>query len=80
MCLLLGGSYTWILSKKLTAAQKSNHHERMLITQDEKERDAQELYQLEKEAKRARSYKGATPTESVDISDSPAGDLSTMTS
>ena len=35
---------------------------------------------MQKEAIRARRYKGAIPTESVDVSGSPAGDLSTLTS
>jgi len=66
--------------KILTAAQKSHHHESMSISLDEKERDAKEPYQQEKEAIWARRYKGAIPTESVNVSDSPAGDLSTLTS
>jgi hypothetical protein len=35
---------------------------------------------MREEAIRARRYKGAIPTESVDVSGSPAGDLSTLTS
>jgi hypothetical protein len=81
VCLLLGGTYTRIFSKKtLASAQKPHHHERISISLDEKERDTQEIYQQEKEAIRARRYKGTIPTEPVDVSDSLAGVLSTMTS
>ena len=66
--------------KRPRQAQKSHHHERMSISLDKKEQDAQEIYQQEKEVIRARRYKGAISIESVDVSDSPAGDLSTMTS
>ena len=66
--------------KSLGAAEKVRHHERMSISIEEKELDAKEHYQREKEAIRARRYKGAIPTESVDVSGSPAGDLSTLTS
>jgi hypothetical protein len=50
------------------------------ISLEEKEQDAQELYQQQKNAIRARRSKGTIPTESVDITDSPGGDLSTLTS
>ncbi len=66
--------------KTLAAAEKSRHKERMSISLDEKEKDAKELYQWEKDSIRARRYKGAIPTESVDVSDSPVGDLSSLTS
>jgi hypothetical protein len=66
--------------KSLAAAEKTRHHERLSISIDEKEQDAKEHYQREKESIRARRYKGAIPTESVDVSGSPAGDLSTLTS
>ena len=66
--------------KTLAAAEKSRHKERMSISLDEKEKDAKELYQREKEAIRTKRYKGAIPTESVDVSNSPAGDLSTLSS
>ena len=73
--------YMGIVKRKtLAAAQRSHHHERISISLDEKEQHAKELYQQEKEAIRARRYKGAIPTESVNVSDSPAGDLSTLTS
>ena len=52
----------------------------MSISLDEKEKDAKELYQREKEAIRTKRYKGEIPTESVDVSNSPAGDLSTLSS
>ena len=52
----------------------------MSISLDEREKDAKELYQQEKEAIRAKIYKGAIPTDSVDVSNSPVGDLSTLTS
>ena len=64
----------------LGAAKKARHHERMSISIEEKEQDAKEHYQPEKEAIRARRYKGAIPTESVDVSGSPAGDILTQTS
>ena len=66
--------------KSLAAVEKTRHHERLSISIDKKEQDAKEHYQWEKEAIRARRYKGAIPTESVDVSGSPAGDLSTLTS
>ena len=66
--------------KSLSAAKRARHHERMSISIEEKEQDAKEHYQCEKEAIRARRYKGEIPTESVDVSGSPAGDLSTLTS
>ena len=66
--------------KSLGAAEKARHHGRMSISIEEKELDAKKHYQQEKEAIRARRYKGAIPTESVDVSGSPAGDLSTLTS
>ena len=47
---------------------------------DEKEQDAKELYQQEKEAIRTKRYKGEIPTDSVDVSNSPAGDRSTLSS
>ena len=69
-----------VKKKSLAAAEKARLHERMSISIEEKEQDAKEHYQQEKEAIRARRYKGAIPTESVDVSGSPAGDLSTLTS
>ena len=66
--------------KSLGAAKKARHHERMSISIEEKELNAKEHYQQEKEAIRARTYKGAIPTESVDVSGSPAGDLLTLPS
>ncbi len=65
--------YMDIVKKAMTAAEKSHHHQRMLVALDEKELDAQELYRQEKEAIRARRYKGTVPTESVNVSYSPAG-------
>ena len=47
---------------------------------DEKEKHGKELYLQEKEGFMAKRYKGAIPTESVDVSDFPAGDLSTLSS
>ena len=66
--------------KSLAVAEKARLHERMSISIEEKEQDAKEHYQQEKEAIRASRYKGVIPTESVDVSGSPAGDLSTLTS
>ena len=69
-----------VTRKSLASAEKARHHDRLSISLDEKEHDAKDYYQKEKEAIRARRYKGAIPTESVDVSGSPAGDLSTLTS
>ena len=69
-----------VLRKSLGAAEMARHHEKMSISIEEKEQDAKEHYQREKEAIRGRRYKGAIPTESVDVSGSPAGDLLTLTS
>ena len=66
--------------KTLAAAEKSRHKERLSVSLDEKEQDAKELYQQEKEAIRTKRYKGEIPTDSVDVSNSPAGDLSTLSS
>ena len=66
--------------KSLAAAEKARLHERMSISIEEKEQDAKEHYQQNKEAIRASRYKGAIPTESVDVCGSPSGDLSTLTS
>ena len=66
--------------KSLAAAKKARHHERLSISIDEKEKDTKEHFQQEKEAIRARRYNCSIPTESVDVSGSPAGDLSTLTS
>ena len=67
-------------AKTLAAAEKSCHKERLSISLYEKEQDAKELYQQEKEAVRTKRYKGEIPTDSVDVSYSPAGDLSTLSS
>ncbi len=67
-------------AKTLAAAEKSHHKERLAISLDEKEQDAKELYQQEKEAIRIKRYKGEIPTDSVDVSDSPPGDLSILSS
>ena len=69
-----------VKKKTLAAAEKSHHKERMSISLDEKEEDAKELYQREKETIMTKRYKGAIPTESVDVSNSLAGDLSTLSS
>ena len=66
--------------KTLAAAEKSPYKERMSVSLDKEEKDAKELCQQEKEAIRTKRYKGKIPTESVDVSDSPAGDLSTLSS
>ncbi len=66
--------------KSLAAAEKARHHERLSISIDKTGQDAKAHYQWEKEAIRARRYNAAIPTESVDVSGSPAGDLSTLTS
>ena len=60
-------------AKTLAAAEKSHHKERLSISLDEKEQDAKELYQREKEAIRTKRYNSAIPTESVDVSNSLAG-------
>ena len=52
----------------------------MSISLDEKEKNAKELYQGKKEAIRAKRYKGAIPTESIDVSNSATGYLSTLSS
>ena len=64
--------------KSLAVAEKARLHERMSISIEEKEQDAKEHYQQKKEAIRASRYKGAIPTESVDVCGSPSGDLSTL--
>ncbi len=66
--------------KSLAAAKKACQHERLSISIDKKEQDAKEHFQREKEAIRARRYNGSIPTKSVDVSGSPAGDLSTLSS
>ena len=73
--------YMGIVNRKtLAAAKKLQHHEKFSISLEEKEQDAQELYQQHKETIRTKRYKGSIPTESVDITNSPGGDLSTLTS
>ncbi len=57
--------------KTMAAAQKYQHSEKMSISLEGKEQDAQEIYQQQKDAIRARRYKGSIPTDSVDITDSP---------
>jgi hypothetical protein len=54
----------------------------MPIALNEKVQDALEYLQREKDANRARRYKGSIPTDSVKITTSPSltEDLSTLTS
>jgi hypothetical protein len=50
------------------------------ISLKEKEQDASDYVQREKDASKARRYKGSIPIDSVEYTTSPGGDLSTLTS